>query len=62
MKRIISIFVVIIIVTGLVGYTYLSKPEMQKMVAEYTEEDFKEDNIYSDIESLSKRLEEELLT
>ncbi|MDE6627173.1 MAG: hypothetical protein K2K56_12480 [Lachnospiraceae bacterium] len=62
MKRIISIFVVIIIVTGLVGYTYLSKPEMQKMVAEYTEEDFTEDNIYSDIESLSKRLEEELLT
>lgn len=62
MKRTIGIFVFIIIATGLAGYTYLTKPEVQRMVAEYTEEDFVEDNIYSDIESLSKRLEEELLT
>lgn len=59
-KKIIA-FVLVIILAGVAVCTYLFVPEAQKLVATYTEEDFIEDNIYSDMESLSDRLSEEIL-
>lgn len=61
MNKKIAVFILIIVLAGLFVWTYLSFPEVQKQVAIYTEEDFTENNIYSDLESLSKRLEEEIL-
>lgn len=61
MNKKISIFAVIFILAGLATHFYLSVPTVQEKIATYTEEDFKEDNIYSDINSLAERLDEEIL-
>lgn len=61
MNKKIIVFFLIIILAGLSAHLYMSVPEVQKLVAIYTEENFSEDNIYSDLESLSERLDEEIL-
>lgn len=61
MKKKIIVFAVIFILAGLAAYFDLSVPAVQEKIAYYTEEDFKEENIYSDIVSLAKRLDDEIL-
>lgn len=61
MKKKIIVFAVIFILAGLAAHFYLSVPAVQEKIASYTEEDFKEENIYSDIISLAERLDEEIL-
>lgn len=61
MNKKISVFAVIFILAGLATYFYLSVPAVQERIAFYTEEDFREENIYSDITSLAERLDEEIL-
>lgn len=61
MDKKIAVFILIIVLAGLAVWVYLSVPEVQKQIALYTEADFTEDNIYSDLESLSERLEEEIM-
>lgn len=55
------VFVIILIlaVTGVMGY--IMNPGIQEKVASFMEEDFSEDNIYTDLESLSLRLDEEIM-
>lgn len=62
MRKGIAFFILIILLAGTIMYGYLYVPEIQYRIALITEEDFSEDNIYSDIESLSLRLEEEILS
>ena len=52
---------VIIILALLSVRIYIYSPKLQSLVALYTEEDFSDDNVYSDLESLSRRLDEEIL-
>lgn len=61
MNKKIAVFMLIIVLAVLAVWIYLSVPEVQKQIAIYTETDFTEDNIYSDLESLSERLEEEIM-
>ncbi len=61
MRKGIAVFFLIMLIAGLLLYGYLRVPEIQEKIASVTEEDFTQDNIYSDIESLSMRLDEEIL-
>lgn len=61
MKKQIIAFVMILIMALFGIYSYMTNPSLQEKLASYTEEDFSEDNIYSDIEGLSKRLSEEIM-
>ncbi len=61
MKKQIIVFVIILIVAVFGVYSYMTNPKLQEKVASYTEEDFSEENIYSDLGSLSKRLSAEIL-
>ena len=60
-KKIILYLCICILATSAV-YVYYSVPAVQEQIALWTEEDFTEDNIYSDLESLSVRLDEEILS
>lgn len=62
MKSQITIFVIILILAFVGVYSYFYNPAFQKTIAGFTEEDFSEDNIYSDLESLSIRLDEEIMS
>lgn len=61
MKKKIGVFFGIFVITVLAMVAYLKVPAFQEKVASITEQDFKEDNIYSDLKSVSKRLNEEIL-
>jgi len=61
MKREIAVFIIILILALLGMYGYLTNPNVQKTIASYTEEDFSENNIYSDLPTLAVRLEEEIM-
>lgn len=61
MRKGITVFFLIILIAAFMLYGYLKVPVIQEKIASVTEEDFTEDNIYSDIESLSMRLDEEIL-
>lgn len=62
MKRQITIFVIILVLAGTGMYNYLYNPAFQEKIAAFTEEDFTEENIYSDLDSLSARLNEEIMS
>ncbi|MGN0153509.1 MAG: transglutaminase domain-containing protein [Lachnospiraceae bacterium] len=61
MNKKISIFAVIFILAALAIHLYLNVPEVQEKIAAYTEEEFREENIYSSLEALAERLDEEIL-
>lgn len=61
MKKQIIVFVIILIMAVFGVYSYMTNPKLQEKVASYTEENFSEENIYSDLGSLSKRLSVEIL-
>lgn len=61
MNKTISIFSVILICVLLAGYAYLHVPFVQEKVAEVTEDDFRKENIYTELAEISKRLDEEIL-
>lgn len=61
MKKQIAVFVVILILAVFGVCLYMTNPAVQEKVASFTEEGFSEDNIYSDLEGLSKRLSEEIM-
>lgn len=61
MNKGILFFLLLILVSGIVTCLYLFVPEVQTAVTTYTEDAFTDGNIYSDLESLSSRLEEEIL-
>ncbi len=61
MQKKIMVFMIVLIIAVAVTQLYLEVPEVQEKIASYTEEDFKEENIYSDIESLAQRLDREIL-
>lgn len=60
MNKSILFFLILILLSGVVTCFYLFVPEVQTAVATHLEADFTEDNIYSDLESLSERLTEEI--
>lgn len=61
MKKKIVFFSVIFILAGIASYGYAYVPAVQEKIAAIMEEDFKPENIYSDLESVSERLDEEIL-
>ena len=61
MKKQIIVFGIILIVAVWGVASYMTNPEIQEKVASYTEENFSEGNIYSDLTSLSRRLDEEIM-
>lgn len=61
MRKKLAFFCIIFVFAVLVAAMYKRLPEIQVKLASVTEEDFNEDNIYSDLESVSKRLDEEIL-
>lgn len=60
MNKGILFFLLLILLTGIVICFYLFMPEVQTAVATHFEADFMEENIYSDLESLSERMDEEI--
>lgn len=61
MKKQLVVFVIIFILAVVGVYNYLYNPVFQEKIASFTEEDFSEDNIYSDLDSLSLRLDQEII-
>lgn len=61
MRKGIIFFLVVLVAVFAGMQLYLQIPEVQEKVASYIEEDFREDNIYSDLETLAQRLDEEIL-
>ncbi len=61
MKKQIAIFGIILILCVFAVYNYMTNSKFQEKIASFVEEDFSEDNIYSDLDSLSARLEQEIM-
>ncbi len=61
MRKGIAFFYLIIIVAGAILYGSYKVPAVQEKLAFLTEEYFSEENIYSDVESIANRLDEEIL-
>lgn len=61
MKKLSAFIILMVIIVLVVSQTYLRVPKVQEKVAEYVDEDFVDDNIYSDIDTLAIRLDEEIL-
>lgn len=61
MKGRLVAYIVILILAVLGVYSYNTNPDVQKWVATYTEEDFSDENIYSDLDSLAIRLQDEIM-
>lgn len=61
MSKKIILFSIIFVLAGVAVYSYNNVPEIQEKVASATDENFKAENIYSDLASLSERLDEEIL-
>lgn len=62
MKKQLVFFLIILILAVVCVHGYLFNPAFQEKVASFTEDDFSEKNIYSDIDSLSARLDEEIMS
>ena len=60
MNRNIAIFSILILLSAIAAALYVFVPEVQIGVARFTEDGFEESNVYSDTESLSARLQEEI--
>lgn len=61
MHKRITVFTAILIIAVVIMQLYWRVPEIQEKIASYTEEDFSEENIYSDLDTLAQRLDEEIL-
>ncbi len=61
MKSRLIVYVIILILAVLGVYSYNTNPDVQKWVATYTEEEFSDANIYSDLDGLAIRLQEEIM-
>lgn len=61
MKKAIAFAVIAAALIYIIRLAYFRVPVVSETVATYTDEDFTKDNIYSDIESLAERLDEEIL-
>lgn len=61
MRKKTTAFTVILIIAVVIVQLYLRVPEVQEKIATYTEEDFNEENIYSNLETLAQRLDKEIL-
>lgn len=60
MKKSIIFYLLILALAGTTACSYFTVPEVRETIASYTEDEFTQDNIYSDIGSLRLRLEEEI--
>ena len=60
MKKSIIFYLLILALAGTTACSYFSVPEFQEKIASFTEDEFTQDNIYSDIDSLRVRLEQEI--
>lgn len=61
MRKGIAFFYLVILIAGAILYGSYKIPAVQEKIASLTEEYFSEENIYSDVESLAGRLDEEIL-
>lgn len=61
MKKKIILFSIIFVLAMTLAYAYNNVPIIQEKIVSIMDENFKSENIYSDLESLSKRLDEEIL-
>jgi hypothetical protein len=61
MRKKIVLFLVVFCVAFGAMFAYYKVPAFQEGLAQLTEQDFSEDNIYSDLDSISARLDEEIL-
>ena len=61
MKKFVGFCAILLLIVFVVTKMYTSVPVVQEKVVEYTDKDFNEENIYSDLKSLAKRLDEEIL-
>lgn len=61
MKKLYNIMIILIFVVITVTQIYFRVPSVQETVASYTEDDFMDDNIYSNLDELAKRLDKEIL-
>lgn len=61
MRKGIAFFYLIILIAGAILYGFYKVPTVQEKIASLTEEYFTEGNIYSDMESLAKRLDDEII-
>ena len=56
-----GLFFCVFVIAVLAMAAYFKIPAFQEILASVTEQDFREDNIYSDLKSVSERLDEEIL-
>lgn len=61
MKKIVNAFIGVVLIAFLMMIAYYKVPFFQEKITRLTEESFVEENIYSDIESISNRLDQEIL-
>ena len=61
MKKQLTLFVIILIMAIIGVHSYMTNPKFQEKVISFTEDDFSEDNIYSDLNSLAVRLDQEIM-
>ena len=57
----IGFFAIIFLIAALAAVAYVKVPAFQEKIAAITEENFNEENIYSDLRSVSNRLNDEIL-
>ncbi len=60
MGKKITVLAILLMLAVLAVFGYVLIPGVREKAASYTEEDFKEDNIYTDISDVSERLQEEI--
>lgn len=61
MGKKVILFSIVFILAGLAVYAYEDIPAVQEKIISIMEEDFKQENIYSDLLSVSERLDQEIL-
>ncbi len=61
MKKAIGIALVAAALVYIIRLTYFRVPKVSEAVTSYTDKDFRKENIYSDLETLAARLDEEIL-
>ncbi|MBR1865451.1 MAG: hypothetical protein IJ801_02980 [Lachnospiraceae bacterium] len=60
MGKKITVCAVLFVLSGMGLWVYSKVPDVQETIAFYTEEDFTEDNIYTDLDGIADRLKEEI--
>ncbi len=60
MNKIITAFMILLLLITAVVYLYWKIPVVQEKMATYTEDDFEQENIYTDLEDISIRLQDEI--